>query len=108
MAYSDTSFGLGGGCTAAGVPVYGAPDTYITSPANVGQLFRTTVTAGARAGGGGGSRPEPGGGCEVFIGQVTTPPTNGYGMGTVKKVTFNSDGSWTASGENVTVIFPRI
>ena len=110
MAISE-QIGLGGGCTANGLHVYGQPSTSIASPSVVPQILKTAMTAGARGGGGGGGSPAPEPPeptCDVFIGVVENAPSGGFGPGTVRKVRFNADGSWTATGETVSVIFPRI
>lgn len=106
------NFGAGGGC-AENTVVKGSPWAGIAA-VNPGARDIGVAAAfgaagvGASAGGGGRQQPPSSGGCNVFIGVVTDAPAAGYGAGTVKKVTFNGDGTWTASGAAINVIFPRI
>lgn len=114
MARSWLSYyGAGGGCTdAGGKAVAGslgpgiAAATVITN--NQLAAFAAAGVAARTRGGGGSSGGSGGAACDVFIGVVTTAPTGGYGAGTVQKVVFHSDGTWTTSGGTVNVVFPRI
>ena len=106
-----TAYGAGGGCQD-GVQVTGTPWTGIAAVTNAMSLLQSMAFAAAGIAGQGGSgkkqEDEGGGGCDVFIGVVRDAPSGGYGAGTVQKVVFSSDGTWSASGDTVNVIFPRI
>ena len=85
----------------------------IASPSGIARLIRqmAAVAAGAtpgRGGGGGDEPTPPTPSCDIFIGVVTSAPAGGFGAGTVEKVTFHSDGSWSGNGQTVSVIFPKI
>ena len=114
-----TTYGAYGGCTLSGNPEKGNPGVGFAAVNNALALLSAAsfgaagvIGAGGAGGGGGGRTPEPPEPpetqCDVFIGVVTEAPTGGYGAGTVKKVVFQSDGTWTAGSEQVNVIFPRI
>ena len=101
--------GAGGGC-ANSVRTSGSPGPGIASPSLVSKLLHALAGLGANATSpqaAGGSSSE-GGGCNVFIGIVTSAPTGGFGAGSVRKVTFKSDGSYTGTGESVSVMFPYV
>lgn len=111
--------GAGGFCSCTQVICasgYVKPGPGITSPPGIVNTLialtvAPTVAAAAKAGKGGGGDSSGSiisGGCDVFIGAVTDPPAGGFGLGAVKRITFNTDGSYNASGATVAVVFPYI
>lgn len=103
----------GGGCTPSGTPVTGSLGPAIAAvrgaiTAMMTAFANSGVGASTSASGGGKKKEDDEGGCEVTLAVVTSAPSGGHGTGTVKRVTFLTDGSWTANGESLKVIFPRI
>ena len=98
----------GGGLCSGGSWGFVAPGAGITSPPseiNTVQLMASVNAAPGPLGGGGESS---GGACDIFIGVVTNAPAGGFGAGTVKKVTFNTDGTYSLTGNDVSVVFPYV
>ena len=95
-----------GSCSSGYVPAGGA---IASPPAVINTLgANISVPATPAAGGGGGGSSGGGGGCNVFIGVVTQSPSGGFGVGAVQSAIFSTDGSYTATGEDISVVFPYI
>ena len=86
----------------------GNPKQALPSPSGIGRQLQRLFGMAPLAVPSTGKQKSEEGGCDVFIGRVTTAPENGFGTGEVTKVTFHSDGSWSTNGDTVTVIFPHI
>ena len=54
--------------------------------------------------------PEPtaGSGGGMVPAVMTSAPASGYGAGTAKKITLESTGLWTATGDDLAVVCPKI
>lgn len=96
-----------GGCSNGELIYKNSATKGVVSPSTVGKNIAMSASPQSlTASTPGGDTPTTE--CNIFIGVVTNAPSAGFGTGTVKKAVFHSDGTYSTTGNNISVVFPYI